>query len=113
MEELTRRQLLEKKFQFPSEMIKLIPTNHFTARLEERGLGLACIPTLVRITEDNVHSGKTKDGKTLSSVVVRLEYNKRLNIFLALSPKDGALKTLSFRERRRDGSRGRRKRTNV
>jgi hypothetical protein len=111
MEELTRTQILERNLPFPSDLVKLIPTKHFLARLEERGLGLDIIPTMVRVTKDNIHSGKTEDGKTLRSVVVRLKYNATKYIFLAFNPNDGGLKTLWFRERRTNGSRRRRKGT--
>ena len=82
-------------------MVKLYPTKHFTERLEERGLGMDCIPTLVRVTKDNIHSAKTEDGKRLSSVVVRLTYNTSKYLFLAFSPLDGGLKTLWFRDKRK------------
>lgn len=113
MQELTRTQILKGSITYPSELVKLIPTKHFIARLEERGLGLDCIPTVVRVTKDNIHSGKTEDGKILNSVVVRLKYSTTKNIFLAFNPYDGGLKTLWFRERRGDGNRRRRRKASV
>jgi len=55
---------------------------------------------MVRVTKENIHSGKTEDGKTLKSVVVRLKYSPTKYIFLVFNPFDGGLKTLWFRERR-------------
>lgn len=86
-------------------MVKLIPTKHFISRLEERGLGLSVIPTMVRVTPSNIHSGKTEDGKVLKSVVVRLKYSDSKYIFLCFNPRDGGLKTLWFRERGSYGNR--------
>lgn len=97
--ELTRTQILKGNFIYPSELVKLHPTKHFINRLEERGLGIDCIPTLVRVTKDNIHSAKTEDGKQLNSVVVRLTYNTSKYLFLAFNPFDGAVKTLWFRDK--------------
>lgn len=98
--DLTRSQIVRGNFSFPSDLVKLKPTRHFIDRLEERGIGLDCIPTLVRVTKDNIHSAKTDDGEKLRSVVVRLNYNKSKFIFLCFNPFDGALKTMWFREKR-------------
>lgn len=54
---------------------------------------------MVRVTKDNIHSGKTDDGKQLVSVVVRLNYNRTKFIFLAFNPYDGGLKTVWFRDK--------------
>lgn len=97
--ELTRKQILRGKYVYPDELVKLYPTKHFMERLEERGLGLDCIPTLVRVTEGNIHSAKTENGKELTSVVVRLVYNTTKYLFLAFNPFDGGLKTLWFRDK--------------
>jgi len=105
MTELTRTQILQGTFMYPDDLIKLIPTKHFASRLEERGLGLTIVPTMVRVTPNNIHSGKTEDGKVLKSVVVRLKYSDSKYIFLAFNPFDGGLKTLWFRERGKYGNR--------
>ncbi len=97
--ELTRKQILRGNFVYPSDLVKLYPTKHFIDRLDERGLGLDCIPTLVRVTKDNIHSGKSDDGKKLDSVVIRLVYSTSKYIFLAINPFDGGLKTLWFRDK--------------
>ena len=105
--ELTRAQILEGGYKYPRNLVQLIPTKHFLSRLIERGIGINCIPTLVRVTPENIHSGKTANGKTLYSVVVRLEYTYHRYIFLVFNPYDGALKTLWFKERFRNESRRR------
>jgi len=97
--ELTRTQILKGNFVYPNDLVKLHPTKHFIERLEERGIGLDCIPTLVRVTKENIHSAKTEDGLRLNSVVVRLSYSSNRYIFLAFNPFDGGMKTLWFRDR--------------
>lgn len=97
--ELTRTQILKGNYVYPNDLVKLRPTKHFLDRLEQRGIGVDCIPTLVRVTKDNIHSGKTEDGKELVSVVVRLKYTKYRYVFLAFNPFDGAIKTLWFKDK--------------
>lgn len=97
--DLTRTQLVKGDYYYPNDLIKLNPTKHFIERLEERGIGINCIPTLVRVTNDNIHSGKTKDGKKLNSVVIRLKYNSTKYLFLCFNPFDGFCKTLWFRDK--------------
>lgn len=98
---LTRTQILKGDYVYPSEMVKLRMSKHFIQRLEERSVGLACIPSMVRVTKDNIHSAKTEEGKELTSVVVRIKYSSSQYLFLCFNPFDGQLKTLWFR--RRDG----------
>ena len=102
--DLTRTQLLQGNYQYPADLIKLKPTKHFIDRLEQRGIGLNCIPTMVRVTKDNIHSGKTGDGRELKSVVVRLKYSTTKYIFLCFNPFDGGLKTIWFRDKNKKGS---------
>lgn len=110
MQELTRTQILEGNYTHPTDHVKLIPTKCFMNRLEEKGLELDCIPTLLKVTKENIHSGKTEDGETLKSVVVRIKYSSRHYMFLCLNPYDGAVKTLWFRKRNNYGDRRRKKR---
>lgn len=100
MMDLTRTQLLQGTYLYPTELVKLVPTKHFVERLEQRGIGIDCIPTMVRVTKDNIHSGKTDNGKDLISVVVRLKYNSSRYIFLCFNPLDGGLKTLWFKDKK-------------
>lgn len=102
MRYLTRTEILRNKYKYPSDFVNLIYTNHFKERLSERGLGLECIPKIVRVTENNIHSGKTNDEVHLCSVVVRLEYSTSKYLFIAFNPFDGGCKTLWFRKRKRD-----------
>lgn len=106
--ELTRTQLVNGSYVYPSDLIKLYPTKHFVERLNERGIGIDCIPSLVRVTKDNIHSAKTNEKNEFVSVVVRLKYSSTKYIFLVINPLDGALKTLWFREKGgKNGSGGR------
>ena len=104
MQLLKKNEILDMNLTYPSRLVKLIPTKHFNKRLEERGIGLTCIPEYVRVTRDNIHSGKTKDGKRLSSVAIKLSYSSTYDIYLSFNPFDGALKTMWFR-RKRNGNR--------
>lgn len=97
---LTRTQILNGDFKYPEGFIALKPTNHFKERLAERGIGLECMPTQVRVTKDNIHSGKTNDNKHLHSVVIRLKYNKYTNLFMCINPYDGAGKSLWFEDKK-------------
>jgi len=102
--DLTRTQLLKGDYVYPNDLIRLKPTKHFIERLNERGIGIDCIPSLVRVTKDNVHSAKTDNGRELRSVVVRLKYSSTKYIFLCFNPFDGGLKTLWFRDKNKKGS---------
>lgn len=104
MQLLTRNQILDMGLTYPSRLVRLIPTKHFIKRLEERGTSLTCIPEYVRVTEKNIHSGKTADGKRLKSVAVKLEYSPVCDLYLSFNPFDGALKTMWFR-RKNNGNR--------
>lgn len=84
---------------YPKELVSLKPRKHFIDRLEERGIGVNCIPTMVRITKDNIYCGEA-DGKYLTTVVVRLKYTSNRYVFLCFNPFDGALKTLWFKDKK-------------
>lgn len=98
---LRRSQILAGDYVFPTGLITLKHTNHFKARLEERGMGLQCIPTVVRVSRNNIHSAKTDDNKHLKSVVIRLDYTSSKYLFLILNPFDGAVKSLWFVNKKR------------
>lgn len=95
---LSRHQILEGNYIYPTELVTLKPTKHFKERLENRGLDLECIPSVIRITKDNIHSAKTEDNKHLHSVVVRLKYNKKY-MYICYNPFDGGAKSIWFSER--------------
>jgi len=96
---LTRTEILNGNYLYPKELVRLRTTKHFTDRLEQRGIGLDCIPTLVRVTKDNIYCGEAQ-GKELTTVVVRLKYTSSRFVFLCFNPQDGALKTLWFRDKK-------------
>lgn len=96
---LRRSEILKGTYTYPKSLIRLRKTNHFIERLEQRGIGLDCIPTMVRITPDNIYCGEEKDGK-LESVVVRLSYNSYMYIFLCFTTKWGVLKTVWFKRKK-------------
>lgn len=100
---LTRTEILRGNYIYPSDLIKLKTTRHFAERLEERGVELNCIPTLVRVTKDNIYCGEA-DGETLTSVVVRLKYKFDRYVFLCFNPRDGFLKTLWFKDKKKYGT---------
>ena len=99
---LTRTQILTGNYLYPDDIVKLKTTKHFVERLEERGIGVDCIPTMVRVTKDNIYCGEAQ-GNELTSVVVRLKYNSTRYVFLCFNPKDGALKTLWFKDKKEKG----------
>lgn len=101
IQELMRHELVKGNFKYPTDLIKLYPTKHCVERLEQRGVGLDCLPTLVRVTKNNIHSGKSIDGQTLHSVVIRIDYNIYKYLFLCFNPFDGGLKTLWFLDKKK------------
>lgn len=105
MEELTRKKILEGDYKYPQELVKLVKTVHFRERLEERGIGLECFPSMVRVTKKNIHSAKTDDGEHLISVVVRLDYTSSKYIFICFNPYDGYCKTVWFQTKKYEGRR--------
>lgn len=107
MDILNKNQILDMDLTYPSKLVRLIPTHHFRKRLEERGIGLTCIPQYVRVTPQNIHSGKTKDGKKLISVAIKLHYSTLYDLYLSFNPFDGALKTMWFRKKNKNDNRKR------
>lgn len=99
--ELTKEQLMKGTYKYPQRLVKLEPTKHYLNRLEERGLGLECMPTMVRVTKENLHSAKTIDGIHLYSVVLKLKYTDTKWLFLCLNPFDGGVKSMWFRDKNR------------
>lgn len=91
---------MKGNYVYPSDLVKLKTTKHFVERLEQRGIGVDCIPTLVRVTKDNIYCGEA-EGDKLTSVVVRLKYGSSRYVFLCFNPVDGYLKTLWFKEKGR------------
>src|SRR5262245_3779277 len=96
---LTRKQILNGNYVYPTDLVRLRQTKHFVKRLEERGIGVDCIPTVVRVTRDNIYCAEV-EGKEMTSVVVRLKYNSSRYVFLCFNPLDGGLKTLWFKDKK-------------
>lgn len=99
--ELTKKEILHGKFLYPKDLITLRPTNHCLERIKERGQSLDILPSVVRITESNLQNGKTKDEKSVTSVVIKLDYTSRKDMYLCFNPFDGALKTVWYGNRQK------------
>lgn len=94
---LARKKILSGNYVYPTELIRLWRTRHFEERLEERGVGIDCIPKNVRVTKDNIYCADT-EGNEFTSVVVRLNYNSKF-MFLCFNVKTGNLKTVWFKNK--------------
>lgn len=97
--ELTRKEILKGDFRWPNDIVKLIFTNHFKERLNHRSNILDCFPNYVRVTKDNIYSGRTFNGTDLISVVVKLNYSSTKDLYLCFNPFDGGCKTFWFRSK--------------
>lgn len=92
--EYNRREVISN-FKWRKGLIPLRLSNHAKRRVEERILGeFVIVPTVCRITENNICSGRSKDGKKLISVKIRLEYTKDKWLYLVVCPDSGVVKTL-------------------
>lgn len=89
-----------KQYQWPDDFIRVWPTVHSINRLTERGLGLEFIPNYVKMTPTNVHAAEMNDSNKLKSVVIKLLYGRYKWLFLVINPRDGAIKTIWFRDRK-------------
>lgn len=70
-------------------------------RLTERGQGLDFLPSVVKITDSNIYSGRTKDNKKLNSIVIRMDYTGNKDLYLCFNPFDAALKTVWYGNRKK------------
>ena len=92
--EYSKREVISN-FKWRKGLIPLRLSNHAKRRVEERILGeFVIVPTVCRITENNICSGRSKDGKKLISVKIRLEYTKDKWLYLVVCPDSGVVKTL-------------------
>lgn len=90
---LTRQEVL-KGYKWKEGLINLSLSNHCRRRIEERVDGeFPIVPTMVRITEKNICSGRAK-GKKLTSVKIRLDYKSDKWMYLIICPWSGVVKTL-------------------
>lgn len=92
--EYNRKEIIEG-FKWREGLIPLRLSLHAKRRIGERMLGeFVIVPTMCRITPKNVCSGRSKDGKRLLSIKVRLEYTRDKWLFLVICPDSGVVKTL-------------------
>lgn len=91
---ISRKEVL-KAYKWREGLIPLSLSNHALRRIEERVDGeFPIIPTVVRITRNNICSGRSKDGKKLTSVKLRLDYKRDKWMYLVICPNSGVVKTL-------------------
>lgn len=91
---LTRKEIIDG-YKWREGLIPLRLSKHAQRRIEERILGeFVIVPSICRITEGNICSGRSKDGKSLSSVKIRLDYKKDQWMYLVICPWTGVVKTL-------------------
>ena len=94
-----RSEILEKNMKFKTGFINLIYSKHAEQRFDERISGSLIIkPTIINVSEKNIHSGVSEDGIELADIVVRIEYKKADWCFLAIT-KSGFVKTVYFQKK--------------
>ena len=92
---LSRKEILNGGYKWREGLITLKLSKHAQRRVEERILGeLVIVPSICRITKENICSGRSKDGKSLTSVKIRLDYKKDQWMYLVICPWTGIVKTL-------------------
>jgi len=102
---LTRTKIINGDFAWPEKDIMIKPSRHYIEQLNCRLINRDSIPRKIRVTKDNIHSAKCKDGKRLTSVVVRVEYNEYKHLYICLNPYDGAGKSLWVKRKDEKGFR--------
>jgi len=91
---LSRKEIIDK-YRWREGLIPLSLSKHAKRRVEERVDGeFPIVPTMVRITEKNICSGRSDNGKKLSSVKIRLDYKNDKWMYLVICPNSGVVKTL-------------------
>lgn len=89
------------KIKYREGLIPLSYSNHAKQRLRERVDGeLIVAPTVVRVTENNLSSGETKDGHRLTEACIRLDYKKDKWMFLVVRLGSGLVKTLWINDKK-------------
>lgn len=90
---VSRKEILAG-FKWREGLIPLSLSKHAQRRVEERVDGeFPIVPTVVRITRNNICSGRAK-GKKLTSIKIRLEYKEDKWMYLVICPNSGVVKTL-------------------
>lgn len=90
---ISRKDILAN-YKWREGLIPLSLSKHAKRRVEERVDGeFPIVPTVVRITRNNICSGRGK-GKKLTSVKIRLDYKTDKWMYLVICPNSGVVKTL-------------------
>lgn len=93
MIKLTKEEIL-KGYKWRGGLIPLTLSKHAQRRVEERVDGeFPIVPTMLRITEKNICSGRA-NGKRLISVKVKIDYKTDKWMYLIVCPNSGVVKTL-------------------
>ncbi len=71
----------------PNRIFHLGYTTHAKDRAKERVNGLMLLPSLVRLTPENLIEIHTDDNKYIKKAVVKLSYDKKRDIILVLEIK--------------------------
>lgn len=96
---LTKEEIIEGNYHFPKESLVLVPTLHALEMIQSRNLNSNRIPLMVCVTSNNIYSGKCRDGKRLHSVVIKLKYDEKNDLFICINPFDCAMKTLWLKDK--------------
>ncbi len=92
---LNRKEVLEGGYEYRTGLIPLILSKHAIRRIAERIDGeFIIVPSVARITKENICSGRTKDGKFLTNIKIRLDYKRDKWMYLVICPSSGVVKTL-------------------
>jgi hypothetical protein len=95
-----RKEIFENDMSYPKDLINISYSKHCLERLEERLEGsLKFLPTVVRITEKNISSGHSIDGKKLDEVLIRINYKADTWCFLAINLESYKVKTVYFKKK--------------
>ncbi len=95
MEEIkvTRKDIIDG-YKWREGLIPLSLSNHAKKRAEERVDGeFPIVPKIVRITKNNICSGRAR-GKKLTNIKIRLDYKNDKWMYLVICPNSGVVKTL-------------------
>lgn len=79
-------------------ILKLRYTNHAKERMERDNYKLIVIPSVVKLTTDNVIEAYTEDNINLKKILIRVSYDRNRDIVLVLQPefKKSGAKVITF-----------------
>lgn len=75
---------------------KLGYTKHARERQYDKYEGLRVLPTVINIKKENVVEIHTDDNIKPKKLLIRIHYDKKRDIVLALQPLDGFAKVITF-----------------